>query len=236
MNTFITASEAPNYFSEYNDYDATTAAQALRDSFGLVCAYLAPEIRVPLTSIWDGDSWEVPSVLKICQSQFLAYLLQTQNVGYREDLAALYAQTVEILKGITAGELNIDLMTSAGGVGWTVLEQVSASGILFINQPGIYAATYPTTIKIQIDSVASGTYPSATTYKYGYPQQTDAWTDEGVTCTHAPSYTYVGSEGLAVAFGGKFNPGDYWVITGNPTNLVEQPQKLNTLVQRRIYL
>lgn len=236
MNTFITASEAPNYFSEFGDYDPTTAAQALRDSFGLVCAYLAPQVRVPLTSIWDGDSWEVPSILKICQSQFLSYLLQTQNVGYRDDLAALYAQTIEILKGITAGELNIDLVPSAGTVGWTIQDASSVSGMLYIANPGLYGAVYPATIKIQIDSVASGLSVGTATFKYGYPLLGSSWESEGLATVKPNETICLGYENLCVGFQGTFNPGDYWLIAGVPANSVEQPQKLNTLVQRSLYL
>lgn len=236
LNTFIELGDVGQYYSEATEYDSSTLAVALRNSFGLVCSYLAPHVRVPLTEIWDGDSWEAPSILKVCQGQFLSYLLQTATIGYREDLAALYSQTIEILNGITAGELNIDGVPSAGSVGWTVLDASSTSGMLYVAYPRHYGAVYPTTIKIQIDSVASGLAVGVATFKYGYPLLGSSWESEGLTTVKPGGEICLGYENLCVGFQGTFNPGDYWIVAGQPAELVEQPTKLTTLTQRTLSL
>ncbi len=236
MNTYITAAEAPNYFSEFTEYSSGVANAALRDSFGLVNAYLAPKIRPQLTAVWDGDSFEIPSILKVCQGQFLSYLLQISNVGYREDLALQYDATVAVLKGLTEGELNLDGVPSEGSVGWTIYANSTASGILYIASPRRYGAIYPTTIRIEIDSVASGLAVGAATFKYGYPLLGSSWESEGLATTKPSDALTIGYENLSIGFMGTFNPGDYWLVAGYPKTDVEQPIKLTTLVQRGLSL
>ncbi|MCA9313180.1 hypothetical protein KDA08_02525 [Candidatus Saccharibacteria bacterium] len=242
--TYISAAEASLYYSEYAEHSAGVQAEALSASFGLVNSFLNPAIKIPYVAPWDGVSQTVDGVapiLKITQARFCQWICQSNNVGYTDELQALYEATAEMLRALQGGELGIpDTTITDAQTGWALASQTCASGVMHILQPDIYLHSYPMSVEIVIDSVSSGlqpyhsTFNSSTyaTYKYRFPSISSSYIDTGIKADN--QWQYIPDAGVSVMFEGFFSPNESFLLRGVPDTAVNVAEAPRGIIQRQL--
>jgi len=223
MQSYVTSTETERYYSTFGQYDATDQSEALATSFGLVNSYIAPEVKIPAVTEWDGQAQAVnaPAVLKLAQARFIQYLLEFQNVGYTTEGQELFDSIVAILRGIVDGDLSIPGTEQTNvQTGWSQPYVSCSRGFITINNPGSYSPAYPVTYQIEIDSDSTslnpyGDYNTTDYATFKWREYGDAdWREEEVKADRR--WSYIGNHGLTIAFTGIFAMGDTWNLLATP--------------------
>lgn len=215
QRTYISTTEAAEYFPLDSDYTAAQRASALNRSFGLVNSFISRSVSIPELSGWDGEtSVNAPEVLKQCQAEFYRYVLQSSNDGASDELTDAYNATVDKLRGIQEGDLSLPSQIYEHQSGWHITEKDTSQdkGDLYISGPSpLFKRNYKFII------TASG-YPAALTY--------DVYSDEQLASieSHTGSYdseTTIDSS-FSVRFVGYWDVDDEIHIVGIPSSEINE--------------
>lgn len=244
LTTYITAAEAALYYSEYTEHSSGVQSEALASSYGLVNSFLNPAIKLPYTAPWDGVSQSIQGVspiLKITQARFCQWICQTNNVGYTEELQALYESTADMLRSLQAGELGIpDVTVVEAQTGWSLASQSCASGTVHILNHDAYLNSYPMSVEIVIDSASSGLQPyhstfnptTYATYKYRFPSISSSYIASAQAANN--QWHYIPDAGLTIMFEGFFSPDESFLFRGIPDSAINTAEAPRGIVQRQL--
>jgi len=242
ITTYVTDAQMSLFYSEWEDHSVDVQAEALTSSYGMVNAFLNPVVQIPYTPPWNGTDQTiegVPAILKTCQARFAQWIAQSANVGYTDELQELYDSTVEILRGIQAGELGIPgTSISEEQTGWAVTAQSCASGTVHILNPDAYYHSTPWTVELVMDHATSGLLPyhstfnssSYASYKYRFPNISTDWQQTGQAADN--QWVTIPDASLTISFEGSFNPNETFIIRGIPKNAQNVNEAPRGIVQR----
>lgn len=228
MIGFLTDTEFELFYPQAIDYDATTKANALSGSAGLVNSYLNTTLKVP-----EGD--KSPYILKIAQSQFARYILEFGNVGETDDVRNMYNNTADMVKAITQNELSIPTVTNyPGTVGFNIVERsVASTGYITIRDGSPNNVCNYKLLCTTGGQVASG--------NVRFSVFRDDNIDSALVTNVEVSLIYnnvlrdysgtLYIDDLEVSFSGQFTSGDYFIISAVPYESINETVEDNKLQQ-----
>lgn len=240
IKTYASLTELATMYTQTNDYTTNEKENAQQMSFDLVNSFISSEITIPYSPAFDGEGSRIPGILKVIQSKFFQYLLETSNIGYTEESQKLYDATVKMCQKLTQNEMTLPGVTHNSkdlGFKITELNCVDAKGNLYI-QGGCYA-NLPVFYKIVIThsgTVRSGnvTYSVYRSDDLSIPlctSQVAKYTYAPLIGTSAlPANVYT-IDTVMVAFDGEWTIDDFIWIEGQPYTSQNQVQKITTIKQ-----
>jgi hypothetical protein len=130
MNSYLTLDETLLFYPNASEYASEQQAIALETSYSLVNSFLDSTLTLP--AIDEGGN--IPGILKLMQSRFYQYILESSNHGYSDELKKLFDATAETLNKITQNELIVsEVQITAKEIGWNISENNLTAGQVFVS-------------------------------------------------------------------------------------------------------
>jgi hypothetical protein len=197
------------------DYDPEQQSNALSVSFSFVNSYLDSTLNVPAILV-DGS---VPAILKVLQSRFYQWVLETSNHGWSQELQNLYDSISESCRKITLNEILVsEIQITSQEIGWNIVDGNCAAGQVFVsgNAP------------LEVNNLVFTVVSTGTTYVADTIFETKRSDSNAVFATINGDFDWqvVGVSYLNIRFDGQFTSGETFSVKGVPDTLNVVSSKL----------
>ena len=228
--TYITSTEANRFYPNDSAFSSGQRSSALSASKGLVDSFVNSKIPLPVLGDWDGESAiEAPYVLKVAQSRFYRHILEFANVGETDDLNALWENTVEMLRSLREGELDIPSLVYESEAGWHIANTTRSSDVGGVWVRGAAPTEYRYHYRIVVTSSGTNYVDSVRYSVYRSDSSTAVLT--GQVASFAWQYVLSMFE---IRFDGQWTLNDEVRIVGIPSAAVNAPGAKTNYIEQGI--
>lgn len=211
LTTYVTETEAALHFENASEYTSAQRAAALISSFSMVNSFLSAVINLPAI----GSDGTIPGLLKIAQSRFYQWTLESANQGWTQELQNLYDFNAELLSKLTNNELLIsEIQNTAKDVGWVVKSTTASDGHVFVrgSAPAVFT-------ELTFTVTSSGTnYVNNSGVTFSVKRR-DRNATYGTLTADYDWKTPLADEFLEIRFDGQFTADETFTIKGTPSTV-----------------